>query len=167
MSREETLKCLREIFQGYLETKRSLAANADRVYLKGWPDRRIALQALSRATSLVIAFESMRLEYLLTHVPLESPVWTSLQTITERLHAGWQPDDENALSLQNPAYQHTMRELEAIEKVRNNESLAGPFKDARRDPDYAAACNAFAKANQELDRRFAALRLNWPRDEGR
>ncbi len=165
-SREETVKVLRKIFQGYLESKRVLAADIDRVVTKGWPDRKPEVQALSEVTKLVMECEILRFEYLLDHVPLESPIWTSLVAITRKLHSNWDADDERALSNGNAAYQDTMRELAAAERSRNPAALDGPFKDARRDPEYETACRAFARKNSELDRQLAALRLPWPKRSG-
>jgi len=163
MSREETLKGLREIFKGYVDSKLALAAEVDRLVLKGWPDRKAAVQGWSQLTKLVIECEILRFEYLLSHVPLESSIWASLQTITQRLHTDWQASDESTLDEGNPTYRDTMRRLDATEGSRNPAALDGPFKDARRDPEYGAAVEAFTKKNSELDRQFGALRRMWPK----
>jgi hypothetical protein len=160
---EETVKVLREIFQGYTDSKRALAADVDRLVLKGWPDRKTEVEAWGQLTKLVIECELLRFEYLLIHVPLESPIWTSLVTITQRLHTDWQASDESILREENPVYRETMRKLEAAEGARNPAALDGPFKNARRDPEYGAAVEAFTKKNNELDRQFDALRLMWPK----
>ncbi len=108
--------------------------------------------------------EMLRFEYRLSYVPLEDRVWTSLQTITERLHTGWQPNDERALSDTDATYRETMAKLEAAERNRNRAALEGPVKDAGRDPEFGLLCAAFAKSNDELDLQFRALRLRWPDD---
>jgi hypothetical protein len=165
-SREETIKALRDIFQSYLESKRVLAADIDRLVTKGWPDRRTEVQALNQVTELVMKCEILRFEYLLDHVPLESPIWTSLVAITRKLHSNWDGDDESALRNGSAAYQDAIRKLEAAERSRNPAALDGPFKDARRDPEYNIACKAFAAKNRELDRQFGALQLPWPKRSG-
>ena len=162
MGRADTVKALREIFGSYLATKRGLAADMDRLVLKGWPDRKSAVQALSQVTNLVMECEILRFEYLLNHVSLGSPIWTSLETITQKLHADWHPGDEKILSDANAAYRDAVKKLEAAERNRNPAALDGPFKDARRDPEFGMACDAFAKRNNELDREFGALRIKWP-----
>ena len=161
------MKVLREIFQSYLESKRELAADVDRLVLKGWPDRKSAVQALSQVTNLVMECEILRFEYLLGHVPLESPIWASLETITRRLHTEWRDTDEKILSDANAAYRDTMRKLDAAERNRNPAALDGPFNDARRDPEFGMACEAFAKRNGELDSEFGGLRSRWPEPSSR
>lgn len=134
----------------------------DRLVLKGWPDRKSAVQALSQVTNLVMECEILRFEYLLNYVSLESPIWISLETITKKLHTDWRTSDERILIDANAAYRDAMKKLEAAERNRNPAELDGPLKDARRDPEFGMACAAFAKGNDELDREFAALRIKWP-----
>lgn len=150
------------IFDRYLETKRGLAADLDRVVLTGWPDRKPAVHALGQVTNLVMSCEILRFEYLLSSVLLESPIWASLETITKKLHTDWHLDDERILSDANARYRDTVRKLEAAKRNRNREALDGPLKDARRDPEFSMACDAFAKRNDELDTAFVALRTRWP-----
>lgn len=104
----------------------------------------------------------LRFEYLLRHVPLDSPIWTSLQTITQKLHTDWHDSDEKMLSDANAAYRETVKKLEAAERSRNPRELEDPIKDARRDPEYRTVCEVFRKSNDELDRQFSALRIRWP-----
>jgi hypothetical protein len=162
MSREDAINALQEIFKGYLESKRGLAADVDRLLLKGWPDRKTAVLALSQVTNLVMECEILRFEYLLGHVPLESPIWASLETITRRLHTDWRDTDEKILSDANAAYRDIMRKLDAAERNRIPAALDGPFNDARRDLEFGMACEAFAKRNGELDSEFGVFRSQWP-----
>jgi hypothetical protein len=162
MGRADAIKALREIFDRYLATKRGLAADIDRLVLKGWPDRKSAVHALSQVADLVMECEILRFEYLLNHVSLESPIWTSLETITQKLHTDWHPSDEKMLSDANAAYRDTVRKLEAAERNRSPAALDGPFNDARRDPEFGMTCEAFAKRNGELDTEFGVLRGKWP-----
>jgi len=110
--------------------------------------------------------EAQRFEYLLQHVPLDSPMWTSFEAITDRLHTHWHVGDETILSNASAAYRDTVGRLEAAERNRNTAELDGPFKDARRDPEYRIVCATFAKRNQEIDRQLAALRMRWPKPLG-
>lgn len=162
MDRADAIKALREIFDRYLATKRGLAADIDRLVLKGWPDRKSAVQALSQVTNLVMECEILRFEYLLNYVSLESPIWISLGTITQKLHTDWHPSDERILSDASATYREAVKKLEAAESNRDPAALDGPLKDARRDSEFGMACDAFAKGNDELDREFGALRIKWP-----
>jgi hypothetical protein len=162
MGRADAIKALRAIFDSYLATKRGLAADMDRLVLKGWPDRKSAVQALSQVTNLVMECEILRFEYLLSYVPLESPIWKSLETIMQRLHTDWRDTDEKVLSDANAAYRDTAKNLKTAERNRNPGALDGPMKDARRDPEFGMVCDTFAKRNDELDRQFRALRTKWP-----
>jgi len=163
MTREDTSKELREIFRGYLETKRGLAADVDRLLLKGWPDRKTEAQALRQVTISVMECEILRFEYLLSYLPFENPAWTSLQTTTRRLHTDWRDADEKILSDTNAAYGNTVKKLDAAQRDRTPGALDSPFKDARNDPEFGIACQAFAKRNDELDEQFRALRVKWPK----
>ena len=74
MTREETLKSLRDLFLGYIETKRRLAEDVSGLLVKGWPDRKRDVQAWAELTTAVIECEILRFEHLLIHAPLESPI---------------------------------------------------------------------------------------------
>jgi hypothetical protein len=162
MDRVQAINALRTIFHGYLATKRGFGAEMDRLALKGWPDRKPAVQALSQLSNAVMECEMLRFEYLLSHVSLDSPIWTSLQTILQRLLTDWLPSDESILGDANAAYRDAMRRWEAAERNRDPSALDEPMKDARRDPEFKLVCAAFAKRNNELDREFAGLRVKWP-----
>jgi hypothetical protein len=162
MDRAEAIKALREFFDGYLASKRGLAADMDRLVLKGWPDRKPAVQALNQLSNVVIECEILRFEHLLNCVSLDSPIWTSLDTILQKLHTDWRPSDERVLGDANVAYRDAMRRWEAAERNRDPSALDGPLEDARRDPEHKLVCAAFAKRSRELDREFAGLRLKWP-----
>jgi hypothetical protein len=162
MENADAIKEIRGIFDRYLATKRELCPDLDRIVLKGWPDRTSAVRALSRLASLVMECEILRFEYLLNQVPLESPIWTSLRTITQKLFPDWDASDEKILSDTNAAYRETVKKLEAAERSQNPAELDGPLKDARRDPEWKKAWESFHKSNDELDRQFIALRAKWP-----
>jgi len=162
MEREDAVKGLRDIFQRYLDTKRRMAAAVNRLLVKGWPDRKPAAQSLLHVTNLVIECELLRFEHLLSHVPLESAKWTSITTITQRLWSDWHATDEHVLSDASTAYRDIVSQLEVAERKHDRAALDGPFKDARRDPEFGVACEAFAKRNRELDAQLGALRMKWP-----
>ena len=162
MGSADAINELRAIFERYLATKRRLGADMDRVVLKGWPDRKSAMQALSQVANLVMECEILRFEYLLSHVPLESPIWTSLDTITQKLHTDWHASDEKMLSGANAIYRDTVKKLEAAERSRKPAELDDPIEDARRDPEYRTVCEVFRQSNDELDRQLSALRIKWP-----
>jgi hypothetical protein len=162
MDRAEAINALRAIFVRYVATKRGFSADMDHVVLKGWPDRQPAVQALSQLSNMVMECEILRFEYLLNYVSLDSPIWTSLQTILQKLHTDWCPSDEAILGDANAAYRDAMKRWEAAERNRDPAALDEPMEDARRDPEFKLVCAAFAKRNNELDREFASLRLKWP-----
>jgi hypothetical protein len=116
-------------------------------------------------SNVVMECEILRFEYLLNHVSLDSPIWSSLQTILQRLLTDWRPSDETILGDANAAYRDAMKRWEAAERNRNPTDLDGPLEDARRDPEFKLVCAAFAKRNNELDSEFAGLRVKWPEPE--
>jgi hypothetical protein len=76
---------LREIFRQYTEAKRELSVVTGRCLLKGWPDRKTAVQDLAKTTSLVMEYEALRFEHLLSDVAVEGPVWKSLGAVLDRV----------------------------------------------------------------------------------
>jgi hypothetical protein len=159
VSRTEPINALRDIFKRYLASKAELAADVERLSVKGWPDHKSAIQAWREEIKLVMTCEMLRFEYLLIHVPLESPTWTSLETVTRKLDTGWHPSDEKILSDTNTTYRDAAKKLEAADRQRNPAALEGPFKDAIHDPEHKTAFGTFTKTTDILDKEFGALRI--------
>ena len=84
-----------------------------------------------------------------------------ITTITQRLYTDWQATDEEVLSDADSAYRDIVSQLKAAERKHDRAALEGPFKDARCDPQFEIACEAFAKSNRELDAQLSALRNEW------
>ena len=111
--------------------------------LKGWPDRKAAVQSTTRLGNLVADIELLRFEYLMSAVPVDATVLKSFDCIFDRLYKGWRDSDEAALRERNPTYRDVSRELEAAEATKaalDPTALAGPFAGAERDPEYRDAC---------------------------
>jgi hypothetical protein len=151
---------IRDIFRQYIEAKREFGAVAERCLLKGWPDRKAAVQSMSRLGNLVSEIELLRFEYLMSTVPVDAAVLKSFACIFDRLHKGWRDSEEVALREKNPTYRDVSRELEAAEAAKaagDPTALDGPFAGARGDPEYRNAFTALDKKHRHLEEQLGSL----------
>jgi hypothetical protein len=157
---------LRDIFRQYIEAKREFGAIAERCLLKGWPDRKTAIQSTSRLGNLVAETELLRFEYLISAVPLDATVLKSFACIFERIDKGWRDSEEVALRAKNPTYQDVSRELEAAEAAKaalDPTALDGPFAGARGDPEFRNAFASLDKKHRQLEEQLEKLAARVPR----
>jgi hypothetical protein len=144
------------VFRDYTAAKREFLAITDRCYLKGWPDRKAAVQHSSNVRALIIEQESLRVEYLLSGVTVEAVVWKSLAGILNRISKNWRDGDEGALEANSPTYRNITRQLAAAGPI-DRAALDGPFNGAKGDPEFLGAFHTFNKKRIELDERLARL----------
>lgn len=150
---------IRDIFRQYIEAKREFGAIAERCLLKGWPDRKTAIQSTSRLGNLVAESEWLRFEYLMSAVPLDARVLKSFDSIFDRLDKGWGNSDELALREKNPTYRAVSRELEAAKAkaALDPTALDGPFAGATGDPEFRSAFAALDKKHRQLEEQLGEL----------
>ena len=151
---------IRDIFRKYIEAKREFGAVAERCLLKGWPDRKAAIQSMLRLGNLVSEVELLRFEYLMSTVPVDAAVLKSFDCIFERLYKDWRDSEEVALREKNPTYRDLSRELEAAEAAKaakDPTALDGPFGGARGDPEYRNGFTSLDKKHRQLEEQLARL----------
>jgi hypothetical protein len=151
---------IRDTFRQYIEAKREFGAIAERCLLKGWPDRKAAVQSTSRLGDLVSEIELLRFEYLMNAVPIDVTVLKSFACIFDRLYKGWGESEEIALREKDPTYRDLSRELEAAEATKaalDPTALDGPFAGAARDPEYRNAAASLDKKCRQLEEQLGKL----------
>ena len=149
---------LREIFREYIQAKRELLEVTVRCYLKGWPDRKAAVEDLAKMSGLVMEEELLRFDYLLGRARVETAEWTSLKNLVRRLSNQWEDSDEVELKATNPAYRELLTRLAAATPI-DKSALDGPGKGARADREWQNAIHAFDEKHDELDSRLTRLHL--------
>ena len=160
MKEPDPAVAIRATFRQYIEAKREFGAVAERCLLKGWPDRKAAVQCTSRLGDLVAKIELLRFEYLMSAVPVDAMALKSFTCIFDRLYKGWQDSDEVALREENPTYRDVSRELEAAEATKaalDPTALDGPFAGAARDPEYRNAAASLNKKHRQLEQQLGKL----------
>ena len=148
---------LREVFREYTQAKRELLAVTIRCYLKGWPDRKAAVEELAKMSELVMEQESLRFDYVLSCARVETGEWKSLETILHRLSTHWKDSDEVELEATSPAYRELTSRF-AMAAPTDKAALDGPGKAAQADREWQLAVHAFNKRHDELDVRLSRLR---------
>jgi hypothetical protein len=155
-SYEDRASVVRDAFRQYTDAKREFLAITERCYLKGWPDRKAALQHFSKVCALIMEQESLRFDYLMSGIFVEAAVWKSLTGILNRISKDWKDSDEVALETNSPAYRDITNQLTAAGPI-DKAALDGPYKGAEGDPEFRSAIHAFNNRRIELDERLASL----------
>lgn len=157
---------IRDIFRQYIEAKREFGVIAERCLLKGWPDRKTAIQSTSRLGTLVAETEWLRFEYLMSAGPFDAAVLKSFACIFDRLDKGWGDSEELALRDKNPTYRDVSRELEAANATKaalDPTALDGPFAGAKGDPEFRRAFAALDKKHRQLEEQLGRLVARLPK----
>ena len=94
---------VRDVYRQYIQSKRELFEVAEACSIKGWPDRKAAVQVAFRIQNLLNEQEALRFEYLIEKRPSESASWESLTSISKRLDEGWNTAEDEILKENNPA----------------------------------------------------------------
>ncbi len=147
---------LGEVFRAYIQAKRELLVVTHRCYLKGWPDRKSAVESLTNVSLLIIEQELLRFDHLLSGAPVDPTVWKSLESILRRISNDWRDSDEVALIASSSAYRDIANRLAAAPAI-DKAGLDEPGKAARGDPELQNAVHTFNKKHDELDRRLVGL----------
>jgi hypothetical protein len=163
---DDPATAIREIFRQYIEAKREFGSVAERCLLKGWPDRKAAIQTTSRLGKLVSESELLRFEYLMSAVPVDATVLKSFACIFDRIYKGWRDSEEVALREKNPTYRDVSRELEAAEATKaalDPTALDGPFAGARGDPEFRKAFASLDKKHRQLEEQLGKVATRVPK----
>jgi len=149
---------IRDVFCQYIESKRLFLSIAERCSIKGWPDRRAALQNSFRLQQLFNEREALRFDHLMNYHRFTVGDWKSLQTISARLEQGWSASEEEALRHVNSRYDDLEREILACQASQDPEALDEPLRAVQRDSEYVSARDAISRRTLELDKHLARIR---------
>ena len=169
MKEPDPAGAIRDIFRQYIEAKREFGAVAERCLLKGWPDRKTAIQSMSRLGSLVADIELLRFEHLMSAVPLDATALKSFAAIFDRLDKDWADSEEIVLREKNPTYRAVSRELEAAKATKaalDPTALDGPFAGAKGDPEFQIAFASLDKRHRQLEEQLGRLAARVPKTAG-
>jgi hypothetical protein len=126
----------RGLFREYLQATREFLEVHGRCIVKGWPDRKEAIEVMMRLAYLNCDVQSWRLDYLWERGLLEPMACRSLSGIFERLSKAWSESEETALKETNQLYREVVSNSEVARTRLDPEALEGPSKDLKRDKDY-------------------------------
>ena len=157
-SLEDLLARLRDVWSQYIESKRQFLVVAERCCVRGWPDKRGDIRSAFRVQELYCQLERLRLEHLIaTRKPDASFLaLDSLSAVSKIIHNQWTDADEDALRGASDEYLSLSQEIEKYRAVVDPTASSGPYQDALRDPEYAAARQAAAAAITACDKQLAS-----------
>lgn len=149
---------LRPVWLRYIESKKHFLSIAERCCIRGWPDRKAEIRNAFRLQELFCDQEIMRFEHLVA-------IWrdpanttckslTSLSAISKEIQQEWTDPMEETLQQSRPAYKKLVQEIERYNAAMAPEALEGPFRDARRDPEYVSARDAAGEALAACDKQL-------------
>jgi hypothetical protein len=148
---------VREIFREYLESTRELLGVHRKCIIRGWPDRKAAIEVMTRLAYLNCDNQLLRLDYLVNNGWLEREACQSLSTIFNRLNKTWSEGEEQALRAGNEVYREVVANSDAERAQLEPHVLEGPTDDLRRDHEYLKARDALRQKAQSLDERLTKL----------
>jgi hypothetical protein len=140
-----------QIHREWLQAKDEMIAIAERCSMRGWPDRRLAIQNAFRLQILFNEREALRLEHLVGHEVLEIKTGTSLTSISERLTKEWNSTEEAELNRSSARYREVLLEIDRCQIQLDPDALDGPFKDVQRDRQYQAARRDIQRKQRDFD----------------
>lgn len=147
----------RDLFREYLQATRQFLEVHRRCIIKGWPDRKEAIEVMTRLAYINCDVQSWRLDYLSEHGLLKPSSCRSLTGIFERLNKEWTASDETALKEENELYRETVARGDVTRARLDPPSLEGPSKDLRRDSDYLRALDDLRRKARSLDEQLQKL----------
>jgi hypothetical protein len=148
---------LRHEWHRYIDAKRQLWAVTERCSLRGWPDRTSEIRNAIRLQELFCDQESLRMEHLLaTREASATQAWTTLSAISKQIRDEWTDSEEEKLRAGDPIYNELVLEIERCSAAHDPATLEGPFRDARRDPEYIHARQVARDALADCDLALAA-----------
>jgi hypothetical protein len=142
------------IYRRYQQEYREFITVMKRCWLKGWPDRKDAIDCCCVVAYAYGEQALMRLDHLLRNDLLKSSVCGSVGDIHHRLFDNWSEAEESALVTSNPAYKESLAAREAAQARIRPEDTEEPAKMAKSDPEYVKAgekiSNVAWHLNEEL-----------------
>lgn len=148
---------VQDIFRQYMEAVYECLVVSERCYLKGWPDRKSAVQSAVRLVRLNCDLQLLRLEYLVREGSLEPAMWKSISAISDRIWKDWKNIDEAALKEESQLYRDVLAQLDACRAVADPAATEGPIAGARGDPEYLKASEDLRKKYWALDEQLQRL----------
>ena len=140
-----------------MDAVRDCLVVSERCYLKGWPDRKAAVQNAVRVVRLNCDLQLLRLEYLVREGSLEPATWKSISAISDRVWKDWENADETALKEKSQLYRDILAQLDAGRAMADPAATEGPIAGARGDPEYLKASENLRKKYWALDAQLQEL----------
>jgi hypothetical protein len=150
---------VQDLFRQYVEALREFVATSGRCYLKGWPDRKAAVQNITKLGHLNCDLQLLRFEYLVSAGFLEPAMCASIKGISDRIWKGWEESDEAALKNASQQYRDVLAQQQAGWAVLDKAAIEGPSEGARRDPEFRKAAEDYRDRYWALDAQLQKLAL--------
>lgn len=128
-----------DIFRRYQQEFRDFITVMRRCWLKGWPDRKDAIECCCVVAFAYSDQALMRLDFLLSHDQLQPSACGSVGDIHHRLFDDWSEAEESALATSNPAYKESVAARKAAQACNRPDDTEEPAKMAKSDPEYIRA----------------------------
>jgi hypothetical protein len=148
---------VRNILSRYVDAKNQFLATSKRCVIKGWPDKKEAINNANRMGVLQGELEILRFDFLASAVPVDQVLFRSLASIMDRIYKDWKDSEETALRNKSAAYREMVSETEALKAKLIPKELDGPFADVLGDPEYRSAANMFRMKYHEFDGELGKL----------
>jgi hypothetical protein len=148
---------LRDLFREYLQAVRKFVEVHGRCIVKGWPDRKDAIEVATRLAYLNCDVQAWRLDYLWEQGLLERKPYQSLSGIFDRLNKEWSESEEAALKASNEPYREAVTDSDVARTRLDPPALEGPSGDLRRDKEYLRALEDLRQKAQSLDAQLQKL----------
>jgi hypothetical protein len=148
---------VRDLFRDYLQAVREFLEVHRRCIVKGWPDRKDAIEVMTRLEYLNCQVQAWRLDYLWERGLLEPKSYPSLSSIFDRLNKGWSESEEAALKASNEPYRVVVANSDVARTRLDPTALDGPPGDLRRDTEYLSALEDLRQKAQSLDAQLQTL----------
>jgi hypothetical protein len=146
-----------DLFREYLQAMREFLEVRRKCIIRGWPDRKEAIEVQSRLAYLNCDVQAWRLDYLWTHELLEPTVCRSLASIFERLNKEWSAGEETTLKETDELYRATVANSDVARSRLDPPALEGPSEDLERDRDYLQALDVLRRKAHSLDEQLQRL----------
>jgi hypothetical protein len=154
---EDVPSAVQDVFRQYVEAVREFVVTSGRCYLKGWPDRKAAVQNTTKLGHLNCDLQLLRFEYLVGAGFLEPAMCESIEGISDRIWKGWKESDEAALKNTSQQYRDVLAQQQAGWAVLDKAAIEGPSEGARRDPEFLKAAADYRDKYWALDAQLQKL----------
>ena len=153
---EDRATMVGRIFCEYGKSKREFITIAELCSVKGWPDRKVAIQKAFKLQILFDQRETMRFDHLLSRQAPEIAAYKSLSEISDRLTKQWNEGDEASIVGDSCTYRDVLHEIEICQASLDSDALDGPFKAAQRDSEYLRARQILQEKLHSLNSQLSA-----------